>query len=132
MRPNNREDSAFGDKVCNAARDRHAIERAAEGYGLEIDATTLRHIEQLVRANKVGITLQTDRFIECEVMIGTVRCLVLYIKRAGRVVTFLPLHLGTPLEYKIPYKRRGKREHGQHRDGNIRRNRRNGQGKKST
>jgi hypothetical protein len=71
-------------------REQHAVDRAMERYGLEVDRTTLRHIAQLCRDGKAGKLEETDRVIVFELHVGGVLCRIIYHRRDREVLTFLP------------------------------------------
>jgi len=73
----------------------HAIQRARERYGLELDKTTLRNIEEVLSRGG-GQLLLTDGGNEelREISIGmfpdSVVARVVFSPKTGRILTFLP------------------------------------------
>lgn len=74
-------------------RHEHAIRRAWERYGLEINELTLQHIGQYIRAGKSFILFSDPHRLICELdFMGTI-VRVVYLPEAGIVATFLPRDL---------------------------------------
>lgn len=98
------EDQRLAAVIQNDAIDRHAIERAQERYGLEINDFILRTLEKDVRARNVCVAFATERHLECEVILSGVRVRFVYLIKEGRIITFLEINDRLPVEPKIPYR----------------------------
>lgn len=94
---------------CN----RHAIERAYERYGLELDAQGLELIAARIRSGNFGAIHFDKDALVCELPIGGVQVRLVYSYRTKRIITFLPRKAGSEMlfnenkrAHRINWKRR--------------------------
>lgn len=83
------------DQIIPSHGVQHCIRRAWERYQLEMDATTIAHIEETVLSRRCGILAEDARMILADVCVGSVAVRVIYSKEASCLSTIIDRKQGS-------------------------------------